>query len=70
MGVCFRPSHRFVFLTGLKDFNRDEVRSIYGRYINAGAVNSKLIVIPSMTHELPSGKNLNIALDYLSPADG
>jgi predicted esterase len=58
--------NRFVFLTGSRDFNRDEVRNIHGRYVKAGAINSELLVIPGMTHELPDQKVLSQALDYLS----
>lgn len=57
--------NRFVFLTGSKDFNRDETRAVYQRYLEAGAVHSKLMVIPGMAHELPGKKDLNEALDYL-----
>ena len=40
-------------------------------YISADwSGNSKLIVIPNMTHELPNRKHLNIALDYLNATDG
>ena len=57
--------NRFVFLTGSRDFNRDEVRNIHGRYVKAGAEKSKLIVIPGMKHDLPNQKYLGQALDYL-----
>lgn len=58
--------NRFVFLTGSRDFNRDETRNIHGRYVKAGAKNSKLIIIPGMTHELPNQKYLGMALEYLA----
>ena len=57
--------NRFVFITGSRDFNRDETRAVYRRYLEAGAVNSKLMVIPGMAHEKPGKQDLNEALDYL-----
>jgi predicted esterase len=57
--------NRFVFVTGSKDFNRDETRAVYRRYLDAGAVNSKLMVIPGMAHEKPGKQDLIEALDYL-----
>lgn len=58
--------NRFVFLTGTKDFNRDETRRIYRKYLKAGAMHSKLMVIPNSSHELPDARSLSEALDYLS----
>lgn len=58
--------NRFVFLTGSGDFNRSETSRIYRRYIKAGAKHSKLMVIPGMSHELPDGRALTEALDYLN----
>ncbi|MBT8048478.1 MAG: hypothetical protein HKN57_10785 [Xanthomonadales bacterium] len=57
--------NRFVFVTGSKDFNRDETRAVFRRYLEAGAANSKLMVIPGMAHEKPGKQDLNEALDYL-----
>lgn len=58
--------NRFVFLTGSKDFNRDETRSIHRRYLKAGALHSKLMIIRNTSHELPSAKVLTQALDFLN----
>jgi predicted esterase len=58
--------NRFVFLTGSRDFNLDETRKIYRRYLKAGALHSKLIVVPKMSHELPDAKTLAIALEFLN----
>jgi dienelactone hydrolase len=61
--------NRFVFLTGSRDFNRSESSRIYRRYVKAGAKHSKLMVIPSMSHERPDAKALTEALAYLSGQD-
>jgi len=58
--------NRFVFLSGSRDFNRDETRQIYRRYVKAGAKKSKLMVIPGMSHEHPDAKSLTEALRFLS----
>jgi len=57
--------NRFVFLTGSKDFNRDETQQIYRKYLKAGASNSKLMIIPNSDHELPNADNLNDAIEFL-----
>lgn len=57
--------NRFVFLTGSRDFNRDETRAVYRRYMDAGALNSKLMIIPGMGHERPDEANMSEALDFL-----
>lgn len=58
-------SDRFVFLSGAHDFNLPGIRQAYSKYRQAGVVNSKLLVVPNMEHELPSGKYFADALDYL-----
>jgi pimeloyl-ACP methyl ester carboxylesterase len=57
--------NRFVFLTGSKDFNRDETRNVYRRYLKAGAQNSMLMVLPGMSHEHPDAKAMTEALQFL-----
>jgi predicted esterase len=61
--------NRFVFLTGNKDFNRDETRQIYLKYIKAGAEHSKLMVVPNTAHELPDARTLTEALEFLGGRD-
>jgi predicted esterase len=61
--------NRFVFLTGSRDFNLAETRRIHRRYLDAGAVDSKLMVIPGMGHELPDAEALTQALAYLAGAE-
>jgi len=57
--------NRFVFLTGSRDFNREETREIYNRYIKAGAQQSKLMVIPGLSHGHPDASALLEALQFL-----
>jgi predicted peptidase len=57
--------NRFVFLTGTRDFNRDETQNVYRQYLEAGAVNSKLMIIPSMGHERPDGAAMAEAMDFI-----
>lgn len=59
--------NRFVFLTGFRDFNRDETRDVYRRYLRAGVQNSKLMVIPGMAHAHPDAATLEEALGFLIP---
>ena len=61
--------NRFVFLTGSRDFNREETQRIYRKYIKAGAQNSKLMVIPGMSHQLPDAPALVEALQFLKAAE-
>ncbi|MEJ2383648.1 MAG: hypothetical protein P8Y54_04535 [Xanthomonadales bacterium] len=56
---------RFVFLSGARDFNREETRRVYREYRNAGIVHSRLMVIPGMGHELPAAPDLTEALRFL-----
>ena len=58
--------NRFVFLTGSKDFNRNETTSVYHRYLKAGADNSLLMVVPGMSHEHPDAKAMTEALQFLN----
>jgi predicted esterase len=61
--------NRFVFLTGARDFNRDETRTIHRRYLRAGAQYSKLMVIPGMSHAHPGGAALEEAPRFLLGGD-
>jgi len=57
--------NRFVFFTGSRDFNQNETRRIYKRYLNAGAQHSKLIVVPGLGHKHPDAAYLTEALQFL-----
>jgi len=61
--------NRFVFLTGSRDFNRDETRKIYRKYLKAGAQQSKLMVIPGLAHAHPDAAALTEALQFLNGVD-
>jgi predicted esterase len=56
---------RYVFLTGAKDFNRNEMRQIYQRYLDAGASRSLLMDLPRFGHEYPSAGVLKTAFEFL-----
>jgi predicted esterase len=61
--------NRFVFLTGSRDFNKNETKQIYRRYLKAGAQYSKLMVIPGLEHEHPDANALTEALEFLKGQD-
>lgn len=58
-------SHRYVFLTGGKDFNRSLTGRIYEKYKRAGMVNINLMTIPGMGHETPNRERFRDAIHYL-----
>jgi dienelactone hydrolase len=58
-------ANRYVFLTGRKDFNRRETRSVHRAYKRAGVENALLMDIPGMDHSLPSPAKLAEALRFL-----
>lgn len=61
--------NRFVFLTGSRDFNLRETKQIQKRYIKAGALHTKLIVIPGLAHKHPDAAYLTEALQFLLERD-
>jgi predicted esterase len=58
-------ANRYVFVTGEKDFNRDEMRKVFARYQDAGATRSLLLDVPGLGHEYPDGAQLERALGFL-----
>ena len=56
---------RIVFLTGRKDFNRDEVKRVYRQYRRLGIHQSLFMDVTGMTHEYPSQASFTQALDFL-----
>lgn len=58
-------ANRYVFLTGRKDFNRRETRSVHRAYRRAGVEKALLMDIPGMDHSLPSPAKLAEALEFL-----
>jgi predicted esterase len=59
---------RFVFLTGRHDFNRMEMRRVFGRYQRAGVVSVKLMDLPDYGHVYPDAATLDAALEFLDAA--
>lgn len=59
-----RTNH-YVFLTGRRDFNLEPTRRVQGAYKKAGVVNSKLMVVNNMGHELPRSSSFANAIAYL-----
>ena len=58
-------ANRYVFVSGSRDFNLNETRIVYNKYLNAGAGNSLLEIEGGMAHQLPSAKTLQAALEFL-----
>ena len=58
-------NNRYVFVTGSRDFNLNETRIVYNKYLKAGAKNSLLEIESGMSHELPGANTLATALDFL-----
>jgi predicted peptidase len=58
-------ANRYVFLTGTKDFNRRETRSVHRSYRRAGVKNVLLMDISGMDHSLPSAPKFAEAIAYL-----
>lgn len=57
--------NRFVFITGTKDFNLNDTKSVYGKYKDAGAQNIDLMIIKRMGHENPKKGKLDQAIKFL-----
>ena len=56
---------RYVFLTGNRDFNRDETRAVYHRYREEGVTDSLLMDLPHFGHEYPNAAQFENALRFL-----
>ncbi len=57
--------NKFVFLTGSKDFNKDETRRVFAAYKDLGVENIKLMVVPHMTHRNPDADKYEEAIRFL-----
>lgn len=57
--------NRYVFLTGHKDFNRGEIKTVYKKYQTAGVEQALLMDLPDFGHEYPNAQRLAEALNYL-----
>ncbi len=62
-------ANRFVFLTGSEDSALQETRSAHRQYVEGGAVNSLLMIVRDMGHELPDATDLDAAIRYLEAGD-
>ena len=58
-------NNRYVFVSGTRDFNLQETRIVYRKYLKAGAENSLLEIENGMTHALPNASTLTKALEFL-----
>ena len=63
--LTLAKTHRYVFLTGSDDFNRQLTRRIYARYERAGMANIDLITVSGMAHNTPGEKHFRDALFFL-----
>ena len=57
--------NHYVFVTGTLDQALEPTKKVYRQYQKAGVENSKLMVIPDMTHRNPSSFDFDAALEYL-----
>jgi len=58
-------ANRYVFITGHKDFNRSDMKSVYSRYRKKGLNSSLLMDIPGYEHEYPNVEQLGQAITFL-----
>lgn len=58
-------NNRYVFVSGSRDFNLNETRIVYNKYLEAGAGNSLLEIESGMSHELPGANTMATALKFL-----
>ncbi len=58
-------ARRHVFLTGQRDFNRDETKRRFGEMQADGAQAVHLMDIPNFEHELPRARHLREAISFL-----
>jgi hypothetical protein len=57
--------NRYVFLTGSKDYNLQDMQRVHRQYKTAGIERLNLIVVPHMGHKRPSAKSLEEAIMFL-----
>jgi predicted esterase len=61
-------ANRYVFLTGRRDFNRDEMKMIHRRYVADGATHTLLMDLRHFGHQYPNAREFNRALEFLDGA--
>lgn len=57
--------NRYVFITGDRDFNRQEIRKVFKKYIKAGAGQALLMDLDGYGHHNPDTGQLSTALEFL-----
>jgi len=58
-------ANRYVFVTGSRDFNQREMRSVFAKYQAAGVTQVSLMDLPGFGHEYPKAEQLGQAIDFL-----
>ncbi|HEX7026582.1 MAG TPA: hypothetical protein VF268_05025, partial [Gammaproteobacteria bacterium] len=57
--------NRYVFITGDRDFNRQEIRQVFKKYVKAGAGQALLMDLDGYGHHNPNVEQLSTALEFL-----
>ena len=60
--------NRYVFITGNKDFNHGEMKSVFSRYRKKGLASSLLMDIPGYAHVYPNVEQLEQEIAFLDGA--
>jgi predicted esterase len=58
-------ANRYVFITGERDFNRSDMKSVFSRYQSGGLTSSLLLDLPAFAHEYPNPEQLGQAIEFL-----
>jgi predicted esterase len=58
-------ARRYAFITGARDFNRRDMKSVYRRYRAAGVTGALLMDLKDLGHEYPRSEELGQAIDFL-----
>jgi predicted esterase len=58
-------ARRHVFITGARDFNLREMKSVYRKYRDAGVSQARLMNLPDLGHEYPRAGDFRDAIDFL-----
>jgi predicted esterase len=60
-----KSHHRYVFLTGDNDMNREDTKYVIGEYKKLKVHHTKYIQVPGMGHDIPNDEWLGKAIDFL-----
>lgn len=58
-------ANRYVFVTGVRDFNRRDMKRVFSKYQAAGVKNALLMDLPGFGHEYPNAEQLAKAIEFL-----